>query len=161
RHVLSARLTLPAQRFHSRDAIVTFERALAERLRAMPGATGAGAISLLPLSGLLSRVPFTVDGRPVERERVPYAQFRIVPPGYFEAAGIPLMRGRGFSERDSERTQPVAIVNDALADRWLQGIEPIGARLLVDDNDGPPRPVEIVGVVGNVRQIALDGEPTW
>src|SRR5262249_35835647 len=41
------------------------------------------------------------------------------------------------------------------------GPEPIGARLLVDDNDGPPRPIEIVGVVGNVQQVAPDGEPTW
>ena len=161
KRALSTRLTLPAPRFRSREAIVTFERALADRLRAAPGVTGAGAISLLPLSGLLSRVPFIVDGRPVERDRVPYAQFRIVTPGYFEAAGIPVTRGRTFSERDTERTRPVAIVNGALADRWLQGTEPIGARLLVDDNDGPPRPVEIVGVVGNVRQIALDGEPTW
>ena len=52
-------------------------------------------------------------------------------------------------------------MNEQLADRWLQGPDPIGARLLVDDNDGPPRPVEIVGVVGNVRQVALDGDPTW
>jgi ABC-type antimicrobial peptide transport system permease subunit len=56
----------------------------------------------------------------------------------------------------------VAVVNEALAAQWLDGLEPIGARLLVDDNDGSPRPVEIVGVVGNVQQIALDGkEPTW
>jgi ABC-type antimicrobial peptide transport system permease subunit len=53
-------------------------------------------------------------------------------------------------------------VNEALAERWLDGLDPIGARLLVDDSDGPPRPIEIVGVVGNVQQVALDGqEPTW
>ena len=123
--------------------------------------TSAGAISLLPLSGLLSRVPFTVEGREVEPERVPTAQFRTVSPGYFEAARIPLKRGRAFTERDSERTRAVAVVNEALADRWLRGLEPIGARLLVDDNDGTPRPIEIVGVVGNVQQVALDGDPTW
>ena len=113
------------------------------------------------MTGLLSRVPFTVEGRTVERERVPLAQFRTVSPGYFEAARIPLKRGRTFSERDTERTSPVAVVNEELARQWLDGLEPIGARLLVDDNDGPPRPVEIIGVVGNVRQVALDGEPTW
>jgi ABC-type antimicrobial peptide transport system permease subunit len=53
------------------------------------------------------------------------------------------------------------VVSQALASQWLDGVEPIGARLLVDDNDGPPRPVEIIGVVGNVQQVALDGEPTW
>jgi putative ABC transport system permease protein len=159
--VLSARLTLPARRFNNRDAIVLFQRALAQRLSSLPTVTNTGAITLLPLTGLLSRVPFTVEGRAVERERVPLAQFRTVSPGYFEAARIPLKRGRTFSESDTERTAPVAVVNEELARHWLDGLEPVGARLLVDDNDGPPRPVEIVGVVGNVRQVALDGEPTW
>ena len=102
-----------------------------------------------------------MEGRTVERERVPLAQFRTVSPGYFEAARIPLKRGRTFSEHDTERTAPVAVVNEELARQWLDGLEPVGARLLVDDNDGPPRPVEVIGVVGNVRQVALDGEPTW
>ena len=159
--VLSARLTLPAKRFNNRDAIVTFQRALAQQLSSLPTVTNTGAISLLPLSGLLSRVPFTVEGRAIERERVPLAQFRTVSSGYFEAARIPLKRGRTFSERDTDRTRAVAVVNEALASQWLDGLEPIGARLLVDDNDGPPRPVEIIGVVGNVQQVALDGEPTW
>jgi putative ABC transport system permease protein len=159
--VLSARLTLPAQGFDTRAAIVTFQRALTDQLSSLPAVTHSGAISLLPLSGLLSRVPFTVEGRPIERERVPYAQFRTTSPGYFEAARIPLKRGRTFSERDTAATQPVAVVNEELAKQWLAGMDPIGARLLVDDNDGPPRPVEIVGVVGNVQQVALDGAPTW
>jgi predicted permease len=159
--VLSARLTLPAQRFNTREAIVRFQHALGERLSSLPTVTNMGAISLLPLSGSLARVPFTVEGRPVERERVPLAQFRTVSSGYFEAAGIPVKRGRTFSERDTDKTRPVAVVNEELAGQWLGGLEPIGARLLVDDNDGGPRPVEIIGVVGNVRQIALDGGPTW
>ena len=159
--VLSARLTLPAKRFNSRDAIVTFQRSLAQQLSSLPGVTSTSAISLLPLSGLLSRVPFTVEGRSIERERVPLAQFRTVSAGYFETAGIPLRRGRTFSERDTERTQAVAVVNEELASQWLRGLEPVGARLRVDDNDGPPRPIEIIGVVGNVQQVALDGGPTW
>ena len=159
--VLSARLTLPAKRFNNRDAIVTFQRALGQQLSSLPTVTHTGAITLLPLSGLLSRVPFTVEGRAIERERVPLAQFRTVSAGYFEAARIPLKRGRTFSERDTDTTRAVAVVNEELARQWLDGLEPIGARLLVDDNDGPPRPVEIIGVVGNVQQVALDGEPTW
>jgi putative ABC transport system permease protein len=159
--VLSARLTLPGSRFDHRDRIVTFQQELARQVSSAPAVTATGAISLLPLSGLLSRVPFTVDGRPVERERVPAAQYRMVSPGYFEAARIPLKRGRTFSERDTATTSPVAVVSEELARQWLDGIDPIGARLLVDDNDSAPRPVEIVGVVGNVRQVALDGAPTW
>ena len=159
--VLSARLTLPAKRFDSREAIVTFQQALRRELSALPVVTSTGAISLLPLSGLIARVPFTVAGRAIERERVPIAQFRTVSAGYFEAAGIPLHRGRTFSEADTRATRAVAVVNDELARRWLDGLEPIGARLLVDDNDGTPRPVDVIGVVGNVQQMALDAAPTW
>jgi putative ABC transport system permease protein len=160
--VLSARLSLPPKRFETREAIVSFERALHHRLSSLPGVSRSGAITLPPLAGSFSRVPFTVEGRAIERERVPLAQFRFVSPGYFETMRIPLKRGRAFSERDTGETRPVAIVNEALAKEWLQGLEPIGARLLVDDSDGPPRPVEVVGVVGDVRQLSLDGrDPTW
>jgi predicted permease len=162
-HVLSARITLPPQRFTSAESIVTFQRALRDRVSALPDVRAQGAITLPPLIGALSRIPFTVEGRVIERENVPMAQFRFVSAGYFETVGIPLKRGRTFSARDSEQTPPVAIVNEALAQRWLDGRDPIGARLLVDDGDSsPPRRVEVVGVVGNVRQIMLDAtEPTW
>jgi putative ABC transport system permease protein len=159
--VLSARLTLPAKRFNNRDTIVTFQRALGEQMSSLPAVTSAAAVSVLPLSGLVSRVPFTVEGRPLERERVPVAQYRMVSAGYFEAARIPLKRGRTFSEHDNEKTLAVAVVNEQLAADWLKGLDPIGARLLVDDNDGPPRPIEIIGIVGNVPQMALDEGPTW
>lgn len=159
--VLSVRLTLPAKRFNSREAIVTFQRAFQQQLSSLPTVTHVGAITLLPLSGLLSRVPFTVEGRAVERERVPLAQYRTVSPGYFEAARIPLKRGRTFSDQDTGATRPVAVINEELARHWLDGLEPIGARLLVDDNDTGPRPIEVVGVVGNVQQVSLDGDPTW
>jgi putative ABC transport system permease protein len=161
RGILTARLTLPAKRFDTRAAIVTFQRALALKISSLPAVTHTGAISLVPLSGQVSRVPFTVEGRPVERERVPVAQYRTVTPGYFEAARIPLKRGRTFSELDTERTPPVAVVSEVLARHWLDGLEPVGARLLVDDNDDSPRPIEIIGVVGNVAQVALDEGPTW
>ncbi|HEY1307400.1 MAG TPA: ABC transporter permease [Vicinamibacterales bacterium] len=159
--VLSARLTLPASRYTTRDSILTFQRALTQQLRSLPAVMSTGVISLPPMSGMISRVPFTVEGRPVEREHVPVAQYRTVSSGYFETARIALERGRTFSGQDTEQTRAVAIVNKELARRWLDGLEPIGARLLVDDNDGAPRPVEIIGVVGNVQQFGLDGPPTW
>jgi putative ABC transport system permease protein len=118
-------------------------------------------VSMLPLSGLLSRVPFTIDGRPIEPERTPLAQFRMVTPGYFGTARIPVTRGRTIDENDVSGSRPVAVVSESLAREWLRGTDPIGARVLVDDNDGPPRPLEIVGVVGDVLQVALDAPATW
>lgn len=158
--VLSMRLTLPASRFRDRDAIANFQRALADRFGSLPGVTHGGAITLLPMSGLLARVPFTVEGQPIERERVPYAQYRTVTSGYFEAARIPLIRGRTFSAIDTADTRAVVVISEALAAQWLPGIDPIGARLLVDDNDVGARPIEIIGVVGNVKQLGLDAPPT-
>src|SRR5262249_12715454 len=76
--VLSARVTLPAKRYNTAGAIVAFHRALAGRLAALPSVAQSAAISILPLSGVQSRVPFTVEGRSIERERVPAAQFRMV-----------------------------------------------------------------------------------
>src|SRR5262249_41717898 len=105
--VLTARLTLPSNRFNDREPIVTFQRALAGRLSSLPNVTNTGGISFLPLSGLSSRVPFTVEGRAIEHERVPVAQFRTVSPGYFESARIALKRGRTFSEGDTGRTRAV------------------------------------------------------
>jgi putative ABC transport system permease protein len=155
--VLSARITLPPRRFAGRDAIVAFQQQLALRVSSLPGVTQSGAITLLPLSGLISRAPFTVEARPVERERSPFAQYRTVTTGYFEAARIPLKRGRTFSDLDTAETRAVAVVSEELAHRWLDGLEPIGARLLLNDTDqGGPRSVEIIGVVGNVQQNALD-----
>jgi putative ABC transport system permease protein len=162
-HVLSARITLPPRHFTDAEAIVTFQRALRDRVSALPGVTAQGAITLPPLIGALARIPFTVEGRVIEPENVPMAQFRIVSAGYFEALRIPVKRGRAFSDGDTAHTSPVTVVNEALAKRWLDPRDPIGTRLLVDDGDSSPaRPVEVVGVVGNVLQIALDApEPTW
>jgi putative ABC transport system permease protein len=72
--------------------------------------------------------------------------------------GTRLRQGRWFAETDASNTPPVALVSAALADRFLSG-HAVGQRLLIDDNNEGPRPVEIVGVVENVRHIALDLPP--
>lgn len=159
-HVLSARLALPAGRYGDREAIVRFQEALQQRLASLPAVSHVGTVSLLPLCGLSVRIPFSVEGHPVDRQQVPVAQYRFVSTGYFEAMRIPVLRGRNFSEHDTGETEPVAVVSESLAARWLSAADPVGARLLLDDNDGDSRPVQVVGVVGNVRQMTLDGDAT-
>jgi hypothetical protein len=85
----------------------------------------------------------------------------MVTPGYFDTAGIPVTRGRAIGEQDVSESRPVAVVSESLARDWLRETDPIGARVLVDDNDGSPRPLEVVGVVGDVQQVALDAPATW
>jgi putative ABC transport system permease protein len=157
---LSARIALPPARYATPGSIAAYQRRAVASIFALPSVEAVGAVSSLPLSGQLLRVDFTVQGRATEPERVPTAQYRIVTAGYMQAMRIPLLRGRGFDERDAEGKRPVVIVNESLASRFLAERDPVGAHLLVDDNNAGPRPLEVIGVVGDVRQVSLDGDPT-
>ena len=90
---------------------------------------------------------------------MPSVDYRMVSPGYVRAAGIPLLAGRELSEDDRSDAPPVALVNRRLAERFFPGRSAVGGRLLVSDGFTSPRPVEIVGVVGDVRDAGLDSEP--
>jgi putative ABC transport system permease protein len=112
------------------------------------------------LSGLLATVPFSVAGRSTAERDHPSANLRAISPGYLPVVGTRLLDGRLLSERDRSDTPPVALVSAALADRFLPG-GAVGQRLLIDDNNEGPRPVEIVGVTQNVRQAALETPPAY
>jgi predicted permease len=157
---VAAPIALPAARYATPRSIVAYQRRVLASVRSLGWVESAGAVSVLPLSGQDLRVDFTVAGRALERDRVPTAHYRIVTPAYLQTLRVPVIRGRGLGEQDSDTGRPVILVNEALARRYLAGREPIGAHLLVDDNDAGPRAFEVVGVVGDVRQMSLDGEPT-
>ena len=149
-----ARVSIPPT-YRSPDDVARFYDRLSERIAASPGVTDVGVISIAPLTGLLSTVPFSIDNQSTDpRERV-NANFRAISAGYLTAAGSRVVQGRGFSETDRSNTPPVALVSAALADRFLSG-HGVGQRILVDDNNAGPRPLEIVGIVENVRHAALD-----
>jgi putative ABC transport system permease protein len=155
--VFQARVSLPTAYRSPADLSRFYER-LGDRLAASPGVVQAGVISVAPLSGLLATVPFSVEGQPpAERDR-PSANLRAISPGYAPTVGTRLLHGRPFSENDRSDTPPVALVSAALADRFLSG-RAVGRRLLIDDNNEGPRPIEVVGVVENVRHAALDLPP--
>ena len=78
-------------------------------------------------------------------------------PGYLEAIGAHLLTGRTIAERDDDAAPPVAVVNRTLAERYFAGADPVGRELLIDDNNTGPRPVTIVGVVDDLRDVELDG----
>jgi predicted permease len=73
---------------------------------------------------------------------------------------IPLLRGREFSEQDNAHTTPIAIISETLARRFWPDANPVGARLSIDDNNQGPRLVEVVGVVGDVKHLSLEDDPT-
>jgi predicted permease len=155
--VFQARLSIPP-RFRSPDEVSRFYERLADRLTSAPGVEQVGVISVAPLSGLLATVPFSIAGEPVDQRERLSANLRAISPAYPLTVGTRLLQGRLFLESDRPDTPPVALVSAALAERLLSG-RAVGRQLLIDDNNQGPRPIEIVGVVENVRHTALDLPP--
>jgi len=130
-----------------------FYRDVIQRLQALPGVKSVGAVSRLPLAGGNSSRSFNVPGSDKDYD----ADIRVSTPDYFRAMGIPLMKGRNFSESDVGSSVHIAIVNDALVRAAFPGQDPIGRQLT---NFGPDNlTLQIVGVVGNVRHVGLDTTP--
>ena len=158
--VLVGRVSLLRSKYTKREQLVQFHDRFLERLRSLPGVRGAGTISVAPLSGNSASTQFTIEGRPWRSPGdAPEVQFRLISPGYLDAAGTRLVRGRNILESDRGEAPPVALVNEALAERFL-GQEPLGQRIRIDDNSQGPRAVEVVGIVANVKHTALEAAPT-
>ncbi len=162
RGLLVARISLPEAHYPNREAVQRFYDKLRFRMAAVPGVDAVGVVSLAPMAGLFTSVPFTVEGRPPDSaNRAPSAQYRIIGSGYMRAMGIPVLQGQEFTDADSAETRPVALVSRTLARQFFPEGDAIGKHLRIDDNNTGPRPVEIVGVVGDVKQSSLDRSPTY
>jgi putative ABC transport system permease protein len=158
--VLSVRLTLGKARYPDAEAAARFYEQATARLAELPGVEAAGAASVLPLSGMNARQDFEIVGKPAAKaSETPGAQSRWVDAAYFETLGIPLRRGREFTDRDDGRAPGVAIVDDVLAHQLFPGGDAVGSRLRLEDAEERPREAEIVGVVGGVKHFALEEEP--
>jgi putative ABC transport system permease protein len=118
-------------------------------MQALPGVESASAISDLPLTGNAFDNTFTIPGRPLPPGEFTSAQMRWVSPDYFRTMGIPLLRGRGFTDRDNERSPRTIIISQAMARRYWPGDDPIGKRMVIDFRNAPD--FEIVGIAGDVR----------
>jgi predicted permease len=153
-----ARVSLPPGKYQSIADVTRFYETLAAAVRSEPGVASAGVISVGPLSGLLYAVPFAVAGRPVTEGERAMANYRAVSPAFLSTVRAALIAGRGFAESDDEHAPAVAIVTRALARRWFEGGDPVGKRVLVNDNNTGPRPLTVVGVINDMRQVRIDGE---
>ena len=135
-----------------------FFQQVIQRVGALPGVDSAGASVFAVLGGLWERQGFRIEGRPpLARERQPIAECNYVSPHYFRAMGIPLRKGRYFTDGDAAGAPWVVIINETMARRFFPGEDPIGRRLMVGRLEGVWR--EIVGVVGDVRQYEFEAGP--
>ncbi len=160
-NVLTLELTMAGRKYNDADAVLNTYTLLFERLSALPGVTGAGGITALPLSGMMAWGPITVEGRPVAAgEKFINSDIRVVAADYFKAMNIPLLQGRLFSEQDTRATPRVVVVDEHMASQLWPGSDPIGKRIRTGGFDASPDTpwMTVVGVVGRVKQDALDAD---
>jgi putative ABC transport system permease protein len=150
--VLAFDVQLPAARYKDEASQIRFFEQLAQRLQALPGVRGAGAISYLPLAGGENIGSFQIEGEPpVAPGNEPYAERRWVTPGYFAAMGIPVRQGRVFTPIDSPEQSKVVVINETLARQFFNSRDPLGQRLKAG---GASR--TIIGVVSDVKSSSLE-----
>jgi len=154
--VLAVRLSLPKNRYPRMSDVARFYDALLLRVQTVPGVSAAGVMQMLPLSGLISRVPFTVVGREFSKEDIPEAEYRIASPMYLKVMRIPLLAGREFNESDTDCTRLVCHINETLAKRYWPAGDAVGAHVMLNDNDFGPREAEVVGVIHDVKDRGLE-----
>ena len=149
-NVLTMRLTLPQAKYpEKRDQARFFQQAL-QQVQATPGVELAAAISRLPLTPGNSSRSFNIEGRSGNNaEAGSSADYRVISPDYFRAMGIPVLKGRSFTERDNAEAAGSVIINETAARRDWPDEDPIGKRLQIEGDEW----FEIVGVVGDVKHL--------
>jgi putative ABC transport system permease protein len=158
-NVLTMALRLPGGKYRENRQLVTFFRQAAERIRAVPGVRAAGVVNFLPLQGGIgARTSYTVEGRPVPPpEQALTTLVRVADAGYFGAMGIPIVRGRNFTEAEEAEARHVVLISESMARQHFPGEDPIGKRITVPMSEKPAA-TEIVGIVGDVRYEGLTEE---
>jgi putative ABC transport system permease protein len=155
-NVLTLRFSLPEAKYNSTQTVANFHQQILERVSALPGVESAGAINLLPIQDTGFNGGVSLEGQdPFPPGQEPLAEFRSTSPDYFKTFKIPLIAGRFFSSQDQENTEPVTIINQALAKKLLPNEDPIGKRI----KSGVSKLATIVGVVGDVKQSGLLRQP--
>jgi len=153
--VLTFQLAPPTVRYPLQTKAPQFYQALIESLQSLPGVRGAAVSSGIPFGvGNYTQTPMaTLGASPLPPDTLVPIDWRIVSPGYFRALGIPLLRGREFT--DADNATPVTIVSQATAKKFWGDDDPIG-RIL--HRSGDAKGVVVIGVVGDVHTTALNQE---
>jgi predicted permease len=161
--VLTMRTSLGDVKFSTSASVDQLIRIGTERLRAVPGIVSASAGCCVPLEGGFG-LPFIIAGRPLEQG--PYhggGSWVTIAPGYFDVFQIPIVRGRSFTDRDTLQSQPVVMINEAMARRYWPDADPLTARLVI--GRGVMREFsteserQIIGIVHDVRDGGLQNDP--
>src|SRR5262245_35822778 len=154
--VTTLNLNLPVSRYPGGEPRVAFLRQITEKLQALPGIETTATAAYSPLSDCYTARIFIIEGRPETPQGLVAGQIP-ASPGYFRTLKIPLLGGRDFSVHDNPQAPGVVIVNQSFAKRFFPNEEVVGKRIHLG-TARPPVWFEIVGVVGDVRQLKLESE---
>ena len=155
--VMTMQLTLPAAKYQGLSKRTEFWEELLQSIRALPGVSSVGTVSFLPMNGLGSATSFEVVCQPKPPlGQAPGATVKIVDGDYFAVLGIPLRRGRLFTDHEQQTENHYAVVSETLAREMFPNQDPIGKQLKVSWNgEGPD---EIIGVVGDTKMVSMEEE---
>ncbi|MGZ4853710.1 MAG: ABC transporter permease [Candidatus Angelobacter sp.] len=155
--VVTFELSLPPVKYKEHSQIVTLYQKVLQQLRSVPTILSAGLVETVPMGGAtestMLRIPGRANANPKES---PFANYTIASPGYFAAAGTPILRGRDFLESDVESSTPVAIINTAMAKKFWPDEDPLGKQV------GTPTvrdPATIIGIVPDLKHLSLREAP--
>ncbi len=168
-HLLTGHFYLPGVHYPNPGAITRFSDQFADRVRALPGVIEASITTIYPPNYNWPQM-FEIPGHPATRiQDIPSAQCGFTDPHFLRTMGIPLIRGRDFSESDRATSPPVALISEAFERRYFPTDDPIGLRIHI----GPPpflhippgaditdsADVTIIGVIGDFRNSGLASPP--
>lgn len=154
-HLLTMKIALPGGAYPKLQQTSIYLDRLLEQLRSLPGVQSVAAASTLPLSGESDWDTFLIaDGSTVDWGNASAADWRGVSVDYFRTLGIPLLRGREFTQADA-KNQNTVIINEAMARKFWPGSVPIGQKIL---NRDYANTLEVIGIVGNTKGGGLNAE---
>lgn len=162
---LTFNIQLPGSKYRG-AAVVDAYATLLERLRSTPGVISAAGSAFLPLDTTAWNLELTIEGRPPVsvQDRIS-AQYQAVTPDFFKTLGIPFVAGRDFTERDDDQSPGVIIVNQTMAKRYWPDGRVLGQVIVPGANNFGvlgrilPSSFEVVGIVGDVKNNGLQGDP--
>jgi putative ABC transport system permease protein len=153
-NLLTMAMILPPSKYTDNNPLINFNDQIQERVRSLPGVSNAGTVDILPLNGG-NTTRFYIDGDPKpEPGKEIEANMRFVSDTYFQTLGVPLLAGRMFDQRDTPDKPNVVLIGKTVADKLFAGRDPVGKKIRYNSIELPP--IEIVGVVGDVKITGLD-----
>ena len=160
-NILTAKVSLPKYSYADSRQQADFYTRLLEAIATLPGVKAAGAVNDLPLGAGRDSDEFTIERRGSKdmSSSTGSSQDRLISPDYFRVMNIPLIKGRTFTKADASSAPPVVIISQSFARRFFPSEDPLGQHITFADPAATAPWPTIVGVVGDVRDLALDADP--